>query len=74
MAATDWTSNPLGLKYFHKSRVMQNTWQTFCKGCVESEALLMDELAKAEGLAEAEEDARPDDGAVEIPSDDEYRG
>jgi hypothetical protein len=29
-------------------------------------------LAEAEALAEAEEDAQLDDGAVEIPSDDEY--
>jgi hypothetical protein len=33
---------------------------------------LMTALAEAEALVEAEEDARLDDGAVEITSDDEY--
>jgi hypothetical protein len=40
---------------------------------IETEGDLMTALAEAEALVEAE-DARLDDGAVEIPSDDEYVG
>ncbi|KAJ6624566.1 ribonuclease H-like domain-containing protein [Mycena sp. CBHHK59/15] len=39
---------------------------------IEAEADLMDALVQAETLADAEEDARPDEGAVEIGSDEEY--
>ncbi|KAJ7930146.1 hypothetical protein B0H13DRAFT_1858975 [Mycena leptocephala] len=39
-----------------------------------TEAVLMKGLVDAERRAEAEEDARLDDGAVEIPSEDEYIG
>ncbi|KAJ7223699.1 ribonuclease H-like domain-containing protein [Mycena rebaudengoi] len=41
---------------------------------IEAEAVLMVALAEAEAIAEAEEDARPDDGGMEIPSDEEYVG
>ncbi|KAJ7751786.1 ribonuclease H-like domain-containing protein [Mycena maculata] len=41
---------------------------------IDAEAVLMKGLADAERHAEAEEDARLDDGAVEIPSEDEYVG
>ncbi|KAJ7893082.1 hypothetical protein B0H14DRAFT_3427574 [Mycena olivaceomarginata] len=39
---------------------------------IEAMGDLMTALAEAEALVEAEEDARLDDGAVEITSDDEY--
>ncbi|KAJ6624052.1 hypothetical protein B0H10DRAFT_1943534 [Mycena sp. CBHHK59/15] len=39
---------------------------------IEAEAKLMVSLVEAEALAEAEEDARLDDGAVEIGSEEEY--
>ncbi|KAJ7841973.1 hypothetical protein B0H13DRAFT_1910013 [Mycena leptocephala] len=41
---------------------------------IDAEAVLMKGLADAERRAEAEEDAWLDDGAVEIPSEDEYVG
>ncbi|KAJ7430204.1 hypothetical protein FB451DRAFT_1273818 [Mycena latifolia] len=39
---------------------------------IEAEARLMVALAEAERQADEDEDAQPDDGAVEIPSDEEY--
>ncbi|KAJ7222722.1 ribonuclease H-like domain-containing protein [Mycena rebaudengoi] len=41
---------------------------------IDAEAELMTDLATAEAEAEAEEDGRPDDGGIEIDSDDEYKG
>ncbi|KAJ7504687.1 hypothetical protein B0H11DRAFT_1905295 [Mycena galericulata] len=41
---------------------------------IDAEAVLMKGLADAERRVEAEEDARLGDGAVEIPSEDEYVG
>ncbi|KAJ7257399.1 ribonuclease H-like domain-containing protein [Mycena rebaudengoi] len=41
---------------------------------IDAEAELMADLAAAEAEAEAEEDRRPDDGGIEIDSDDEYKG
>ncbi|KAJ7157411.1 ribonuclease H-like domain-containing protein [Mycena filopes] len=40
---------------------------------MEEEARLMEALAAMEARADALENARPDDGAIEIDSDDEYR-
>ncbi|KAJ7893067.1 hypothetical protein B0H14DRAFT_3427558 [Mycena olivaceomarginata] len=39
---------------------------------IEAEAELMMALAEAERQADEDEDAQPDDGAVEIPSEEEY--
>jgi hypothetical protein len=39
---------------------------------LEKEARLMETLAEMEACADAQEDSRPDDGAIEIDSDDEY--
>ena len=39
---------------------------------IDAEADLMVALADAEALADADEDGRPDDGAVEIDSEEEY--
>ncbi|KAJ7290152.1 hypothetical protein C8J57DRAFT_1212801 [Mycena rebaudengoi] len=41
---------------------------------IEAEAELMADLATAEAEADAEEDGRPDDGEIEINSDEEYKG
>ncbi|KAJ6609923.1 hypothetical protein B0H10DRAFT_1954223 [Mycena sp. CBHHK59/15] len=48
----------------------ERLWQD----AIEAEGVLMVALAEAEATAEAEEDAWPDDGEVEIPSDDKYVG
>ncbi|KAJ7266053.1 hypothetical protein C8J57DRAFT_1229462 [Mycena rebaudengoi] len=41
---------------------------------IDAEADLMADLATAEAEAEAEEDRRPDDGGIEIDSNNEYKG
>ncbi|KAJ6628093.1 hypothetical protein B0H10DRAFT_2277250 [Mycena sp. CBHHK59/15] len=55
-----------GSKKKHTERLSQDE--------IDAEASLMVSLAEAEAIAEAEEDAWLDDGAVEIASDDEYNG
>ncbi|KAJ6552527.1 hypothetical protein B0H10DRAFT_1968382 [Mycena sp. CBHHK59/15] len=55
-----------GSKKKHAERLSQDE--------IDAEASLMVLLAEAEAIAEAEEDAQLDDGAVEIASDDEYNG
>ncbi|KAJ7036422.1 hypothetical protein C8F04DRAFT_1181435 [Mycena alexandri] len=47
-----------------------------CQCVMEEEAVLMEALATADEMeagANAAEDARPDEGQIEIDSDDEYR-
>ncbi|KAJ6629092.1 hypothetical protein B0H10DRAFT_1939988 [Mycena sp. CBHHK59/15] len=53
-----------GVKKKHTERLSQEE--------IEAEAKLMVSLVEAEALAEAEEDAWLDDGAVEIGSEEEY--
>ncbi|KAJ6606747.1 hypothetical protein B0H10DRAFT_2228552 [Mycena sp. CBHHK59/15] len=73
--------------YFHRGKKHNSVmWHTYCKGCLEivlfggaekprkrkpSARVMEEEEILMQALAEADEDDVPDDGAIEIESDED---
>ncbi|KAJ6625818.1 hypothetical protein B0H10DRAFT_2211696 [Mycena sp. CBHHK59/15] len=70
---------PQGLKdYFHRVALQNSTqYHTYCKACsqaFEAVRVMEDEEILMQVLADVAEDDVPDNGAIEIESDEEYHG